>query len=309
VNPDPLFGVFGAPDPALAAPPSHPVQLSPQVPGARALEEAAPDSFTGMVMAAPPGTLERRHALALGLRALAPGAPLTAMAPKDKGGNRIAQELEAFGCDVLATSRRHQRICQTMRPGAFAAPAQAAIDAAIAEGDPCFDAGMGLWTQPGVFSWNRIDPGTALLLSALPAFAGRGADLGCGLGVIARAVLAGVGVTHMDLVDLDRRALAAARRNVTDPRAAFHWADVRRMTELGTLDFTVMNPPFHDGGQEDKALGLAFIRQAHRMLRTGGTACLVANRHLPYESLLAGDFSAVALRAEGNGFKVYEARK
>jgi 16S rRNA (guanine1207-N2)-methyltransferase len=35
---------------------------------------------------------------------------------------------------------------------------------------------------------------------------------------------------------------------------------------------------------------------------------LVANRHLPYETTLATDFVSVALRAERDGFKVYEAR-
>ena len=38
------------------------------------------------------GTLERRYALALILRALKPGAPLTALAPKEKGGSRLGKE-------------------------------------------------------------------------------------------------------------------------------------------------------------------------------------------------------------------------
>ena len=46
------------------------------------------------------------------------------------------------------------------------------------------------------------------------------------------------------------------------------------------LDFVVMNPPFHDGGAEDKALGVAFIEAAARMLARRGACWLVANRHL-----------------------------
>lgn len=260
-------------------------------------------------MAAPPGTVERQYALALALRALDAGAALTVMAPKEKGGSRVAKELETFGCDVEAVSRRHQRICQTICPEVFEAEAQARIGAAIAAGAPRFVDAIKLWSQPGIFSWDRVDPGTALLLSVLPALAGRGADLGCGIGVIARAVLAHAEVTHVDLVDIDRRAIAAARRNVSDPRAAFHWADVRRLTDLGDLDFVVMNPPFHDGGREDKALGQAFVQQSHRVLRDGGKAWLVANLHLPYESVLVAAFSSVALRASSGGFKVYEATK
>lgn len=285
------------------------MQFSPHVPGALVLEDATPASLTGMAVAAPPGTLERRYTLALALRALAPGAPLIAMAPKTKGGNRIAKELESFGCKVEVASGRHQRISRTTRPATFSAEAQASLNAAIADGAPRLVEDLGLWSQPGVFSWDRIDAGTALLLSALPAFGGRGADLGCGIGILARAVLASRDVTLLELLDIDRRAVSAARQNVQDARAHFHWADVRKLTDLKALDFIVMNPPFHDGGLEDRALGEAFVRQAHRMLQAGGKAWLVANVHLPYEAVMSSSFAKVELRAEQGGYKVYEATK
>lgn len=303
----PQFVVYGTPIPECAIVPPGAVQVSPQVPGALALEDTTPASVAAMVMAAPPATVERQYALALGLRALQPGAPFTVMAPKAKGGGRIAKELAAFGCAVTATSRHHQRICQTHRPLVSDAGAETRIAAAIAAGGSRLIEDMNLWSQPGIFSWDRIDPGTAVLLSVLPSFAGRGADLGCGIGVIARQVLASARVAQIDLVDIDRRAIAAARRNIVDPRAVFHWADVRQLA-LKDLDFAVMNPPFHDGGVDDKALGQAFVRQCHHALCDGGTAWLVANRHLPYEADLAA-FSNVTLRTEQDGFKVYEATK
>ena len=37
--------------------------------------------------------------------------------------------------------------------------------------------------------------------------------------------------------------------------------------EPGSLDWVIMNPPFHDGGTEDKQLGQAFIRRAADVLR------------------------------------------
>ena len=280
--------------------------MSPLVPGGAALEDVERASLAGLVMAAPPGTAERQYVLALSLQALQTGAPFTVMAPKEKGGGRIAAELEAFGCVVEATSRRHQRICHMVRPDALT---DQQIAAAIAAGAPRRVDNLGLWSQPGTFSWDRIDPGTALLISVLPSLAGRGADLGCGIGVIAQAVLKSANVTQLDLVDIDRRAIAASRQNVIDVRASLHWADVRKVTPLKDLDFVVMNPPFHDGGLEDKALGQIFVQQSHRLLRTGGTAWLVANRHLPYEATLAAAFSSVALRVGRDGYKVYEARK
>lgn len=304
MNGEVRFCVYGAPPPALAEVAPGAVQVSPLSPGAAALEALASSTLDGAVIAAPPGTLERRYALAQLLRALKPGAPLTALAPKEKGGARLRKELEAFGCTVAETGRQHQRICETRRP-----ETPVGLEAAIDAGAPRLAEALGFWTQPGVFSWDRLDPGSRQLVERLPPLSGHGADLGCGLGVLARAVLASARVTRLELVDLDRRAVEAARRNVEDPRAVFHWADARLAPPLSALDFVVTNPPFHDIGIEDRDLGQGFIRRAHQLLRPGGVLWVVANRHLPYEAVLSGLFARVTARGEGAGFKVYEARK
>jgi 16S rRNA (guanine1207-N2)-methyltransferase len=296
--------VYGAPPLQLATAPADAVQLSPFAPGSTALEDLAPASLASLVMLAPPGTTERRYAIAHGLRALQPSASLIVLGPKDKGGSRLGKELDAFGCSVEEQGKAHHRICHTVRP-----EAPVGLDAAIAAGAPRLVETLGMWSQPGLFSWDRVDPGSAMLAQTLGALSGRGADLGCGYGYLARAVLAQSGVERLDLVDLDRRAVAAARRNVDDPRAHIHWADARTEPALDGLDFVVMNPPFHDGGAEDRALGQAFIRRAHAALRKGGWLWLVANRHLPYEGVLTPLFAGVELKSQAGGFKVYEARK
>ncbi|WP_439575793.1 class I SAM-dependent methyltransferase [Phreatobacter sp.] len=301
----PLFGLYGAPPAGLAAWPDEAVQFSPLVPGSAALEDQPDASLAGMVMLAPPGTIERRHALALALRALVPDAPVTVLAPKDKGGARLCKDLEAFGCTVGEDARRHHRICSLLRP---AVPT--GLDEAIAAGAPRVVEPIGLWSQPGIFAWDRIDPGSALLMAHLPPLAGRGADLGAGFGVLARAVLASSEVSGLTLVDLDRRALSAARRNIQDSRASFLWTDLRQpVPGLSGVDFVVSNPPFHDGGAEDRALGQVFVRQAASMLRRGGRLFLVANRHLPYEAVLDAAFRTVTAKAEQGGYKVYEAAR
>ena len=299
----PVFAAYGAPLKDLATLDPRAIQLSPLVPGSEALEAFGDDSLSTIVMMAPPGTLERRYALAQALRALTPGGTLTVMAAKDKGGARLAKELASFGCTPQETAKRHHRICHAAKP-----PALRGVDAAITEGGPRRVAATGLWSQPGVFSWDRIDPGSALLAAHLPALSGRGADLGCGVGYLAHTVLRHPGVERLEMVDIDRRAVAAARRNVADPRAAFHWADVADgEPALKDLDFVVMNPPFHDAGVEDRGLGSIFIRRAALMLRKGGACWLVANRHLPYEAALALNFAKMQPVAESGGYKIYEA--
>lgn len=290
--------------PAVFDPPADAVQTSPLIPGSTALEAVAPGSADAVMIYAPPGVLDRRYALALALRALKPGGRLDVMGPKDKGGSRLRKELQAFGLQVEETSKAHHRRCVAIRPETVTG-----LDEAIAAGAPRLVSALQAWSQPGVFAWDRLDPGTALLASVLPPMKGAGADLGCGHGALATVVLRSPAVTGLRLVDLDRRAVDAARRNVDDPRATFDWADTRVLQEAGDLDFVVANPPFHDGGVEDRRLGQAFVRKAAGLLRKGGTLWLVANRHLPYEAELNAAFRRVARIADAGGYKVFEAVK
>lgn len=295
--------LYGTPPPGLVDRPADAVQASPLVPGATLLDAIGPGSATSVHMVVPAGTIERRHALALALRALAPGGTLVALGPRDKGGARIRRELEGFGCMVAEESKKHWRLCRVTRP-----ERPEGLEAAIAAGAARFDPAMDLWTQPGIFSWDRVDEGSTLLRDALPPLCGHGADLGCGLGVLSRAVLErNTAVTQLDAVDLDARAIAAARRNLTDPRARLHWLDVRSELPLAGLDFVVMNPPFHSGGQDDVALGRAFLARARAILRPGGVLWMVANRHLPYEAELAALFAKVEPVTQGPRFKILRA--
>ena len=299
------IALYGEPPLALASAQPEAVQVSPLIPGARPLADLPSESLSNATILAPPGALERRFALAHLLRALAPGGELIALAPKDKGGMRLRQELTDFGCAVEETARRHHRLCVAVRP---AAPC--GFTGAIAAGGPQIPPRLGLWSQPGVFSWDRIDPGSAALIAQPGAFSGQGADLGCGAGLLGRAVLASRSVTRLHLIDIDARAIDAARRNVDDPRAAFLQADVRApIAGLTDLDFVIMNPPFHDAGHEDRALGPAFIAAAARLLRRGGVCRLVANIALPYEAPLIAHFAKVTPLAHIGGYKVFEARK
>lgn len=295
--------LYGRP-PLVFDPPGAATQTSPLIPGATPLESLADGSVDAAMIYAPPGVIERRYALAQALRALKPGGRLDVMGLKDKGGSRLKKELQAFGLAVNESAKAHHRRCVVIRPETVTG-----LDEAIAAGAPRRVDGLDAWSQPGVFAWDRIDTGSLLLAEHLPALKGAGADLGCGYGALATVVLRSPAVTALKLVDLDRRAVEAARRNVEDARASFDWADVRTLDANGDLDFVVMNPPFHDGGAEDRALGQGFIRQAAAMLKRGGVLWMVANRHLPYESELKAVFKRVTPLQEGSGYKLFEAVK
>lgn len=289
----------------LAEVPVACVQCSPLVPGSSVLADFQPASCATIVMHAPASTVERRHVMALALRALIPGAPFTVLAANGKGGTRLAEELASFGCTIDAFHKRHHRIVRTVR-----GKTPAGLEDAIAAGAPRVLPDLGLWSQPGLFNWDRIDPGSQLLLDHLPPLKGRGADLGCGIGVLARAVYAQGLCSQLTLVDIDQRAVMLARRNVPGDGVSTLWADVRTARNLPVaLDFVVTNPPFHDGGEEDRALGTTVIQKAAAMLRPGGVLWLTANRHLPYEAALTPLFPTVVPVAQAKGFKIYAAHK
>lgn len=168
----------------------------------------------------------------------------------------------------------------------------------------------GPWfSQPGIFSWDRVDDGSALLARHLPTdIAGTVADFGCGWGYLSRHLVDRCpGITRLDMIDAEHRALESARANVVDPRAATYWLDLILEPAPTTYDAIVCNPPFHAGRAAQPALGQGFIEAAARALRPGGHFYVVANRGLPYEPLLKAHFASCETLADNNKFRVSRA--
>ena len=107
--------------------------------------------------------------------------------------------------------------------------------------------------------------------------------------------------TRIDLIDAEHLALDAARANVTDPRASFHWLDLTREPAPATYDAIVCNPPFHTGRASTPALGQSMIEAAARALKPGGRFYMVANRGLPYEPLPTSPLRDVATTTSSDG--------
>ncbi len=233
--------------------------------------------------------LPRAKALARGMLAHAssavmPGAMVAVDGQKTDGIDAVFRECRAALPSLVdPVSKAHGKL--------FCFPA-GEIPADWAASPQRIEAGF--VTAPGVFSADGIDRASAMLAAVLPAeMPAKVGDLGAGWGYLGRAVLARAGVKHLDVVEAEAAALDCARANLSDPRAAFHWADATTFRPDRLWGAVVMNPPFHLGRATDVGVGMAFIQAAHRGLAPDGSLWLVANRHLPYDRLLTSLFRSV----------------
>ncbi len=168
----------------------------------------------------------------------------------------------------------------------------------------------GFWTAPGVFSADGVDLASALLAEALPDKLGKHVcDLGAGWGYLSAHILTREGVEAVHLVEAGHMALECARRNVTDPRAQFHWADATDWAPAHKIDTVVMNPPFHVGRAAEPQIGQAFVAAAAHVLTPQGHLWMVANRHLPYEAELKTRFAQVEEIGGDARFKLFHAQR
>lgn len=244
----------------------------------------AEGQFAAAIVMIPRAREETRALLAEAMSRLPEGAPVVIDGQKTDGVDALVRELRGQVALSHALAKAHGKIAvfPSPGPGAFA-------DWAARPGD----AG-GFRTAPGVFSAGGVDRGSALLADALPAkMTGRIADLGAGWGYLSARILERDAPREVHLVEAEKAALECARLNVTDPRAVFHWADATRFKPATAFDHVVTNPPFHTSRTADPALGAGFIRAAAGMLAGHGQFWMVANRHLPYEPVLAACFREV----------------
>ena len=170
----------------------------------------------------------------------------------------------------------------------------------------------GLWSRPGLFSWDRVDAGSEILAASIPEhIRGRGVDFGAGQGFLSREILTHCPhVEHMTLLEAEHRALPCLEKTMqSHGRWDVRWADATREAGQTLYDFVVMNPPFHVGRADASSLGQNFIRAAAKALKPSGELWVVANRHLPYEETLSQCFKVHDRLEDEGGYKILRAEK
>ena len=228
--------------------------------------------------------------LAQGICAARPGGTIICSMLNSAGGARFQKELKSVLGDVDSFQKNKCRV--------FWGEKSERLDERKLKSWHSLDQlsivpGSSFQTRPGVFSANRIDPGSIFLALNLPKrIHGKVADLGAGWGYLSSEVLKRCpGVKQLDLYELDRLALDCAKLNLNDERLNFYWQDVAAGVP-GNYDSIVMNPPFHSGIATNVSLGKRFLQSAYDALKKQGEMFIVANRQLPYE----GELDELGLR-------------
>lgn len=243
--------------------------------------------------------------IATGYHILEPGGTLIVDGVKTDGVESVLKAVKKLLPVDGTLSKAHGKVfwlTKTDTPPEFADWAGALTPARNA---------AGFYTAAGMFSPDAADAGSVLLADQIgDKLKGKGADLGAGWGWLARQALdSNAAITALALYEAEHAALACARRNVTDPRADFHWADVCALTGPSDHDFVVMNPPFHQSRKAEPELGRQFIQTAARLLHSKGTLWMVANRQLAYESALTAHFHTWEYLQQSPGFKCVRATR
>lgn len=226
-----------------------------------------------------PKSLARlRHQLHRLRACLPPGAPVLAGGMTRHVHTSTVQAFETIiGPTRTTRARKKARLIRATLDPALTPAAEAAAEFMVGD--------LRVVGQPGVFSADRLDAGTRLLLEHLPPATRRVADLGCGTGVLG-AHLAHDGADVV-CVDDDAAAVASARATfaANGLTGAFHWTDCLDGV-AGSFAAIVNNPPFHEGHAVSDHLAWRMFRAAHRRLDPGGTLHVVANRHLAHHTRL-----------------------
>lgn len=256
---------------------------------------------------------EARALMARAMTAVRPGGRIIAAMSNDEGARSGETDLAQLAGPVESLVKNKCRVFWTPPLAGTTNPALLQDWLGLDAPRPVADGRF--MSRPGLFAWDRIDVASALLADHLPAdLAGHAADLGAGFGYLSAALLSrAAGIRSLHLYEAEKRALDLAQHNLAawSQRVAleYRWHDVT--TGLPhSYDVIVMNPPFHSGSRIERPdIGRRFISVAAAALAPGGRLWLVANRHLPYESVLDAEFGTVRTLTQQHGFKVIEAVK
>ncbi len=265
--------------------------------------------YDAALLGVPKGRGLSRAMLARAWHSLKPGGALYVSGPNHGGAKTAQTDLGALApAQVLGHKARH-RIFRAIRPATARIPAewgtpwQPETRVFHVQGQD-----YTVYTQPGIFSYDHLDDGSAFLLDHLPALpapdAPRVLDAGCGVGII--GLVAAEVYAARRVVWADSDLLAVRAMQLTRPAGDVVAADLTHdlLAPYTPFDLILCNPPFHQDHATDTAFIRGFVPRARQMLAPGGALTLVFNSFLDYWNVLEAHFAEVHFIADNGRYQI-----
>ncbi|MGB0936763.1 MAG: methyltransferase [Colwellia sp.] len=171
---------------------------------------------------------------------------------------------------------------------------------------------LSIASLPGVFSQQKLDVGTSLLLHNLPEkMQGRILDFGCGAGVISCFIGKKYhdADIHLEMLDVSALALASAKKSLSLNNLT---GNVFASNSLSRVDNTyqhiVSNPPFHQGTKTSYQATEEFLAGIKKYMTRQGDISIVANSFLQYPEIMKSSLGNVQTISKEQGFSIYFSR-
>ncbi len=237
------------------------------------------------------------------------------LAGANRGGIKSAGQFmeRVFGNVQVLAYRGGCRVLYAVKSGAAVAPESTYHDWQIVDAE-VDGTTLAFASKPGIFSWDRLDAGTRLLVEALGEHPLRSddqvLDVGCGSGVLTLVAARQAYAGHVVGVDADCRAVEATQRTlahhqVTNGEALL--SDCSWAVRDRSFTAVVTNPPFHKEQATTYATAEQIVRDAACLLRKRGRLYLVANAFLKYGPVIEEAFGNAQLLRQTNRFSVWYA--
>ena len=244
--------------------------------------------------------------------------------PSRQGAKAVIKDAQRlFGNATILGYRSHQRVAHCQKntavlkslPKEFQSPGIApgfvnklTIDLPLGS--------LQLQTSPGIFSWKKIDQGSALLLEHMEIEPNSVVwDVGCGYGILGLAA-ALKGAKQVLMSDINTLAVDYAQKNARNNNLAdncliFPASGLNlpySVSAPSQVDLVLSNPAFHQGRQVDKSMADQIIHESTSLLKSNGRVLIVANRFLNYDKSMHSCFKSVSTIVKNNHYHVIEGR-
>lgn len=164
----------------------------------------------------------------------------------------------------------------------------------------------------GVFSKERVDFGTNVLLNSLPDIGDKKSvlDVGCGYGVVGIAIAKSNPNITVEMIDVNERAVALTNENIRLNKVGNAISYLSNLYEnvKGSFDYIISNPPIRAG----KEIVHGVAKKGYEHLNDGGKIYLVIQKKQGAPSLekcLNEVFGNVQVVDKKNGYFVLMSEK